>query len=77
MNELEFFSHLKKYLSSNEIDLLKEELITKDDIKFIDYIEKYQTIKKFARTYKVHSIALLSLIFFITIGGIFYFKKRL
>ena len=26
MNELEFFSHLKKYLSSNEIDLLKEEL---------------------------------------------------
>ena len=26
MNELEFFSHLKKYLSSNEIHLLKEEL---------------------------------------------------
>ena len=29
MNELEFFSHLKKYLSSNEIDLLKEELNTR------------------------------------------------
>ena len=66
----------KDYLTLIINNLLKEELITKDDIKFIDYIEKYQTIKKFARTYKVHLIALLSLIFFITIGGIFYFKKR-
>lgn len=63
----------KDYLTLIINDLLKEELITKDD----NYIEKYQTIKKFARTYKVHLIALLSLIFFITIGEIFYFKKRL
>lgn len=66
----------KDYLSLIITDLLKEELISKKDIKFINTLKKYQAIKDFLRKYKTHLIAILSLVILVFIGCIIWHKKQ-
>ena len=66
----------KDYLSLIITDLLKEELISKKDIKFIDTLKKYQAIKDFLRKYKTHLIAIFSLIFLVLVGCLIWHKKQ-
>ncbi len=66
----------KDYLSLIITDLLKEELISKKDIKFIDTLKKYQAIKDFLRKHKTHLIAIFSLIVLVFIGCLIWHKKQ-
>lgn len=52
----------KDYLTLIINDLLKEELITKNDIKFIDVLNKSQKFKNFVRTNKLYLTIFLVLI---------------
>lgn len=61
----------KDYLSLIINDLLKEELITKKDIEFIDTINKYQQVKEFIKKYKIYiasSLIILVLLVIISLS---------
>lgn len=61
----------KDYLTLIINDLLKEELITKKDIEFIDTINKYQQVKEFIKKYKIYianSLIILVLLVIISLS---------
>lgn len=66
----------KDYLTLIINDLLREELITKKDIEFIDTINKYQTIKEFIKKYKIYFVTFSTLIFLVLMGLFIWRIKR-
>ena len=68
----------KDYLTLIINDLLKEGLISKDDIKFMDVLNKFQKFKIFVKTNKLYlTIFLLLIIFFtLTLFVFLYLKKK-
>ena len=66
----------KDYLTLIINDLLREELITKKDIEFINTINKYQTIKEFIKKYKIYFVTFSTLIFLVLMGLLIWRIKR-
>lgn len=66
----------KDYLTLIINDLLREELITKKDIEFIDTINKYQAAKEFIKKYKIYFVALITLFFLVFISLLIWRIKR-
>lgn len=67
----------KDYLTLIINDLLKEELITKKDIEFIDTINKYQAIKEFIKKNRINLTIVAAFIILLSISFfIFIHRKR-
>ena len=67
----------KDYLTLIINDLLKEELITKKDVEFIDTINKYKTIKEFIKKNRINLTIVVASIILLSISCfVFMHSKR-
>lgn len=66
----------KDYLTLIINDLLKEELITKKDIEFIDTINKYQAIKEFIKKNRINLTIVSAFIILLSISFFIFIRRK-